>query len=47
VRLTCFHGNQAAAALYLSMGFRPTGGVDEEFGQPNYELSGEALQQYR
>ena len=47
VQLTCFTGNQTARALYLSMGFRATGGVDEEFSQPNYILEGAALERYR
>ena len=36
-----------AAALYVSLGFRPTGGVDEEFGEPNYKLTGAALAKFR
>ena len=47
VQLTCFRTNLNAAALYVSLGFRPTGGVDEEFGEPNYKLSGEALAKFR
>lgn len=46
VQLTCFRSNTNAAALYVSMGFVPTGGVDEEFGEPNYKLSGEALAKF-
>lgn len=46
VQLTCFSGNRNARALYESMGFRPTGGVDEEFGQPNYILEGAALEKW-
>jgi len=47
VQLTCFRTNLNAAALYKSLGFAPTGGVDEEFGEPNYKLSGEALAKFR
>ena len=47
VQLTCFRTNTAAAALYKSLGFEPTGGVDEEFSEPNYRLSGEALAKFR
>ena len=47
VQLTCFRTNLNAAALYVSLGFRPTGGVDEEFGEPNYKLTGEALAKFR
>jgi diamine N-acetyltransferase len=47
VQLTCFRANTNAAALYTSMGFEPTGGVDEEFGEPNYKLSGAALDKFR
>ena len=47
VKLTCFTGNQAARALYLSMGFRATGDLDEEFSQPNYVLAGAELEKYR
>jgi len=43
VQLTCFRSNTNAAALYRSLGFEPTGAVDEEFGEPNYKLSGAAL----
>lgn len=47
VQLTCFRANTAAAALYKSLGFELTGGVDEEFGEPNYSLSGAALAKFR
>jgi len=47
VQLTCFRTNSNAAALYKSLGFEPTGGVDEEFGEPNYKLSGPALAKFR
>jgi diamine N-acetyltransferase len=47
VQLTCFRANTTAAALYVSLGFEPTGGVDEEFGEPNYRLSGAALAKFR
>ncbi len=47
VQLTCFRTNTNAAALYVSLGFEPTGGVDEEFGEPNYKLSGAGLAKFR
>jgi diamine N-acetyltransferase len=47
VRLTCFRTNTAAAKLYLSLGFLKMGVDDEEFGEPNYELAGAALDTYR
>jgi diamine N-acetyltransferase len=47
VQLTCFCTNKNAAALYRSLGFEVTGGVDEEFGEPNYKLSAEALAKFR
>jgi diamine N-acetyltransferase len=47
VQLTCFRTNLNAAALYTSLGFAPTGSVDEEFGEPNYRLSGAALAKLR
>jgi diamine N-acetyltransferase len=47
VQLTCFHANTNAEALYRSLGFEPTGGVDEEFGEPNYRLAGAALDKFR
>jgi diamine N-acetyltransferase len=47
VQLTCFRVNTTAAALYTSLGFEPTGGVDEEFGEPNYKLAGAALKKFR
>ena len=47
VQLTCFRSNTNAAALYTSLGFELTGEVDEEFGEPNYSLSGAALAKFR
>jgi diamine N-acetyltransferase len=47
VQLTCFRANTVAAALYTSLGFEPTGGVDREFGEPNYVLRGPALDNFR
>ena len=47
VQLTCFRANTLAAKLYLSLGFVPTGAVDDEFGEPTYILKGAALEQYR
>ncbi len=47
VQLTCFRTNLNAAALYVSLGFCPTGTVDEEFGEPNYKLKNAALAKFR
>ncbi|MGC1677438.1 MAG: GNAT family N-acetyltransferase [Candidatus Binataceae bacterium] len=47
VQLTCFRDNLNAAALYKSLGFEPTGGVDPEFGEPNYILRAPALDVFR
>jgi diamine N-acetyltransferase len=47
VQLTCFRANTGAAALYASLGFEPTGGVDGEFGEPNYILRGAAFEKFR
>ncbi len=47
VQLTCFRANTNAAALYKSLGFEPTGSVDPEFGEPNYSLTGAALEKFR
>jgi diamine N-acetyltransferase len=47
VQLTCFRANTVAAKLYLSLGFVPTGAVDDEFGEPTYILKGAALERYR
>jgi diamine N-acetyltransferase len=46
VQLTCFRSNTNAAALYTSMGFELTGEVDEEFGEPNYKLTGASLAKF-
>jgi RimJ/RimL family protein N-acetyltransferase len=47
VQLTCFRTNYAAAKLYVSLGFVETGLNDDEFGEPNYQLTGTALNRYR
>jgi len=47
IQLTCFRANTGAAALYASLGFRNTGKVTAEFGEPTWELSGAALEKYR
>jgi RimJ/RimL family protein N-acetyltransferase len=47
VQLTCFRANTVAARLYQSLGFVPTGAVDDEFGEPTHILSGAVLEQYR
>jgi len=46
VQLTCFRANYTVAKLYLSLGFTETG-LDDEFGEPNYQLNGTALNIYR
>ncbi len=46
IRLTCFRGNDVAAALYRSLGFRETG-PNALNGEPEYKLSGAALEAYR
>jgi diamine N-acetyltransferase len=38
VKLTCFRGNDGAAALYKSLGFELTGDVDPVFHEPNWAL---------
>jgi diamine N-acetyltransferase len=47
VQLTCFRANSTAANLYISIGFVGTGQYDDEFGEPNYQLAGPALDIYR
>ena len=47
VQLTCFRANYTAAKLYMSLGFVETGLDDDEFGEPNYQLTGTALNNYR
>jgi diamine N-acetyltransferase len=47
VQLTCFRANSVAAKLYVSLGFVATGRNDDEFGEPNYQLAGAALDNYR
>lgn len=47
VQLTCFRANRVAAKLYLSLGFVATDQNDDEFGEPNYRLTGAALDTYR
>jgi diamine N-acetyltransferase len=47
VQLTCFRANSIAAKLYISLGFVKTGVNDDEFGEPNYKLTGAALDVYR
>jgi|SRR6516225_7158901 diamine N-acetyltransferase len=47
VKLHCNCDNENAARLYLSLGFRLTGQINPEDGQPEYELSGPALRVYR
>ncbi|MDO8431547.1 MAG: GNAT family N-acetyltransferase [Candidatus Binatus sp.] len=47
IRLTCFRGNVNAAALYLSVGFVKTGRMTPEFLEPEYSLSGAALDKFR
>lgn len=38
IQLTCFRGNDTAAALYRSLGFEPTGETDPMFHEPNWAL---------
>ncbi|MGH7779451.1 MAG: GNAT family N-acetyltransferase [Candidatus Binataceae bacterium] len=47
VQLTCFRLNTNAQALYRSLGFEATGGVDPEFSEPNYILCTAALDTFR
>lgn len=47
IRLSCHRNNRAAASLYQSMGFRPTGELNRNSGEPDYELCGESLRAYR
>jgi diamine N-acetyltransferase len=47
VQMTCFRANTIAAKLYRSLGFTETGTDDDEFGEPNYKLTGAALDTYR
>ena len=47
ILLTCFRANHNAANLYIKLGFVATGLDDDEFGEPNYQLSGAALDIYR
>jgi diamine N-acetyltransferase len=39
IKLTCFRGNDSAAALYKSLGFEPTGEMDPMFQEPNWALA--------
>lgn len=39
IKLTCFRGNDSAAALYKSLGFEPTGEMDPMFKEPNWAIS--------
>ena len=39
IKLTCFRGNDSAAALYRSLGFEPTGEMDPMFHEPNWALT--------
>jgi len=39
IKLTCFRGNDNAAALYLSLGFEMTGEMDPMFNEPIYALT--------
>jgi diamine N-acetyltransferase len=47
IRLTCYRTNHAAAALYQSLGFRNTGRLTAEVGEPMWEISGPALDPFR
>ena len=39
IKLTCFRGNENAAALYRSLGFETNGEVDPMFKEPVYALT--------
>ena len=39
IKLTCFRGNDNAAALYKSLGFEMTGDLDPMFKEPIYALT--------
>ncbi len=39
IKLTCFRGNDNAAALYKSLGFEMTGEMDPMFKEPVYALT--------
>ena len=39
IKLTCFRGNDSAAALYKSLGFEMTGEMDPMFKEPIYALA--------
>jgi len=47
IQLTCFEANIAAAALYVSLGFRKNGRINEVSRQPDYELADAALEKFR
>jgi|HubBroStandDraft_1064217.scaffolds.fasta_scaffold30622_3 diamine N-acetyltransferase len=47
IQLTCFEANVTAAALYVSLGFRKNGQLNEVSRQPDYELTGTALAKFR
>jgi diamine N-acetyltransferase len=47
IRLTCFTSNHGAARIYENLGFRKTGKLHEEFGEPEYALTGTALDAFR
>jgi len=47
VQLTCFRGNDLAAAVYRKVGFRVSGRLNPINGEPQYELIAAALDAYR
>ncbi|MGH7948330.1 MAG: GNAT family N-acetyltransferase [Candidatus Binataceae bacterium] len=47
IQLTCFRANTSAAALYESLGFKNTGALTPEVGEPRWALSGAELEKYR
>jgi RimJ/RimL family protein N-acetyltransferase len=47
VRLTCFRGNEVAARVYRGIGFRENGRLNPVNREPEWELSGPALDRYR
>ena len=47
IQLTCFDGNDVAARIYESLGFRKTGKRNEEYDQPEYALTAPAIDRFR
>lgn len=47
IQLTCFEGNDVAARIYEALGFRRTGKLNEEYGEPEYALIAPAIDRFR